>query len=238
MDLRTKVGRRNSTGETAEWDLSLQISFYCEEYKLATQATQKLKKLHGFENFSAAVFFPVRIFFFTLLALRYLEDTGKWSYGREAKKYSTLFRKWVAKLGAINLVHKLLILDAEMLSTERKVKPDMLKTAYDRATAASSRSDFLQDTALAAHLASLSITDVVDRLEYQFRAHEFYRQCRATGIVEYLEASAKFNTASPTTDAGSPILPTKSRPGFRSRERFDKKVSDQHGTSVLHSIIR
>jgi hypothetical protein len=33
-------------------------------------------------------------------------------------------------LGAINLVRKLLTLDAEMLCTERKVKTDMLKTVH------------------------------------------------------------------------------------------------------------
>jgi hypothetical protein len=33
-------------------------------------------------------------------------------------------------LGAINLVPKLLTLDAEMLSTERKVKTDMLKIVH------------------------------------------------------------------------------------------------------------
>ena len=235
MNLRTKVGRTNSNGDIVEWDFSLMITFYCEEFKLATQAAQKLKKLRGLENLSAVVFFPVRIFFFILLALRQFKDTGKWSYRREAKKYYTLFRKWVVKLGAINLVHKLLILDAEMLSTERKVKSDMLKTAYDRAIAASSRTGFLQDAALAAHLASLSITDVEDRMEYQFRARNFYLKWGATGVVEYLEASSKFNTIPPaaTTDTSSSILP---RPGFRSRERFDKKVSDQHRKSVFRSI--
>jgi hypothetical protein len=83
-----------------------------------------------------------------------------------------------------------------------------------------------------AHLSSLSITDVEDRLEYQFRASELYFKWGATGVVQYLEESAKFNTASPTADAGSSILPPKSGPIFRSRERFDKKVSDQHRSVI------
>ena len=107
---------------------------------------------------------------------------------------------------AINVVHKLQILDAEMQTIEpKKSREDTtLAPLYDKAIASATKAGFLQDAALAAQLASYAVQDERDSREYFRRSCELYQSWGAKGVVDYLERSSD-STSTFHIESSSPL---------------------------------
>ena len=228
-DYRAKLGWENRTGEETEWSYRMQVAFYCEDFRLATELADKLMAIPPGQA-RTFPYYQTRVFFFVLIALWNCKTGNaksgsavKQKYKLAAKKYYNLIKGWVVKKRAINMVHKLQILEAEMNSMDKKVHPKIVTASFDEAIAASTKSGFLQDAALASHLASRTVKDKDARKRYFERALEFYDSWGAIGLVDYL---------SENTSAGqvSSVLLSRSASslGFRSRTRYDRRLSEQH----------
>jgi hypothetical protein len=220
----------------------MQIAFYCEEYDLATVMANKVESLNPGAT-RALPLYHARVFFFCLIAIHNAKQTGKRQYKQKAKKYYNMVRGWVFKQKAINVVHKYQILQAEMATLEpKRLQQDWkLTAAFDKAIAASIRSGFLQDAALAAHLASQAIQDTEESRHYFLRSCELYRSWDANGVADHLERSSKRhgrNVLRRSSDGS--VLSHKSsssfQKGYRSRERFDKSLSIRHNSLKLDDL--
>jgi len=180
---RTKHKWPNRTGEHAEWSYYMQISFYCQDYAQATELANKVEPIYS-GAFRALPLFHARVLFFCLIAIQNAKATGKRHFNVKAKKHYDVVCGWVVKQKAINVVHKLQILDAEMMTLESKQHQQKDRTvlqAFDKAISASAKAGFLQDAALAAHLASHAAQDEGESKEYFRRAFELYRSWGARG---------------------------------------------------------
>ena len=219
---RALIGWEHRTGEHAEWSYQMQIAFYCEDFGLATSLSKKLQHI-DVGPVRGLPIFHARVFFFALIAMHNAKATGKRKYIFEARKHYKVVKHWVSENRAINVVHKLLILDAEMLTMSRRwrQRKNELVEAFDRAVAASTRAGFLQDAALAAHLASRAI-DGDECLDYFRRARELYLTWGAKQVVDHIGSTSSFRPMIPR-----PAL-TSTSPGYRSREHFDGSVALSH----------
>ena len=140
-----KLGTGGS-GEFTEASLRLQIALYCEEFELAANLMMQVKANTPSSTVSLWMY-QQRVFLYCLLEIRALKGSRsraicRQSHHREASKLYNQIRKWVVEKGSINSAHKLLILDAEMLSLQagrKNVDRERLEQAYDRAIAASTK---------------------------------------------------------------------------------------------------
>lgn len=257
MEYRDKLGWDSRTGEEAEWSFLMQLAFYCKDYGKATEMAKKVETLHAGAS-RALPLYHARVFFFCLIATHNVRETGKRKYKEKAKKHYDVVREWVSKQKAINVVHKFQILNAEMLTLEKKQKESTTMEAFDKAIASSARAGFLQDAALTCQLASQAVADKEKKRGYFNRSLEFYRSWGAHGVAEYLETSTKQRTPSvlrAVSSVGSITSDSSSRGssshlGYRARERFDKSLSSNHmkidisnphsisGSELLHSSVR
>jgi hypothetical protein len=156
-----------------------------QKFDLATQLYQKLEDLDpGIAK--GLPLYHARVFFFALICMHNAKQPkSKRKHKAEGKKYLEVVRGWVVDKRAINLVHKLMILEAEMMTVRSgkkvlrsKIKDasfhattslsegatnaaanTMLIAAFDKAIAASAKTGFLQDAALACHVASRAAAD-------------------------------------------------------------------------------
>lgn len=238
VEYRTKLGWENRTGEHAQFSYHMQLSFYCAEYDVASALAEKVELINSGVS-RALPLYHARVFFFCLIAMQNAKETGKRKYRVKAKKHYDVVRGWVVKQRAINVVHKLQILDAEMLNLEPKKRQKDQPTVevWSTAISASIKAGFLQDAALAAYLASRAVKDREQSRDYFLRSCELYRSWGATGVAEYLESSARRRrssllTGSATSGSSSSSL----RTGYRSRERFDKSISLKHTKLDIEQI--
>ena len=76
------------------------------------------------------------------LQLYNAKSTGKRKYREEAKTYLKLLRDWVTKKRAINISHKLMVLNAEMMTLGRKstkkTNPEIM-AAFDKAISSATK---------------------------------------------------------------------------------------------------
>ena len=102
-----------------------------------------------------------------------------------------------------------------------------MKAAYDKAIGASARAGFLQDAALAAHLASNIVPDEHDSLSYFHRAQEFYLRWGARGVVDHLLEKRRGDLASISSFDTTSVQESSasSGTGHRSRRRFDPRFA-------------
>jgi len=230
VDYRNKLGWECRTGEQAEWSFHMQISFYCEDYATASAlADNKVEPLNPGAT-RALPLYHARVFFFCLIAIHNAKETGKRQYKVKAKKHFKVVREWVVKQQAINVVHKMHILDAEMLTleAERKQQDGKLSVAFDKAITTSLRAGFLQDAALAAHLASRAVRNKEARQDYFTRSCELYRSWDANGVADYLERARRHRPSLGTRTNSAGSSSSFRSKGCRSRERFDKTLSIKH----------
>eukprot|EP00978_Attheya_sp_CCMP212_P042239 scaffold254146_cov55-Attheya_sp.AAC.2 len=97
-----------------------------------------------------------------------------------------IMKKWVGN-GAVNWVHKLLLLNAEYDSL--KGKENEVRNSYDKAIAYVSRAGFLQDAALANERAGIFHIGLGDNhwvTHYLSRAHSFYTEWGAKAKADHL----------------------------------------------------
>lgn len=148
-----------------------------------------------------------------------------------------MIRGWVVDKRAINVVYKLMILEAEMMTIENKKrnkKGDVqLIRAFDKAIVAATKAGFLQDAAVAAHLASRAVADKETSQEYVRRSRELYLCWGAIGVIDYLEAistasnSQAYSSAESSFSMSADTTTTSGTP-HRARRRFDKSLQIKH----------
>ena len=210
--LRRRLGWNGKTGLQSDFSYLLQIAIFCRNLPLAIETKTKL--LDTDKDNSAVVkaqyyFGLARVFYMCLVSYwqakkcKKINFVKRKQYLKEAKKYHDLMRHWVVKLGNINLPQKLFILDAEELSIQlkkgkggerAKESETRVKECYEKAIRASTRSGFVQDAALAAHLASEALPS--EREEYWERARASYLKWGAIGIVQYVEEQTQVDSTS------------------------------------------
>ncbi|KAI2506494.1 hypothetical protein MHU86_7904 [Fragilaria crotonensis] len=177
MDRQDLVGNEHGIGLKACWSFLMQLAFYMGNFELASSLSEKLQSLNiGFMK--SHVQYQAHVLFFGLVAIENARKTGKSKYRKEAAKHLSVMRRWVDKKAA-NVVHKTMILEAEydslfvrrssnttttttttITTSSRNHRNKLrasgltsMKAKYDGAIAASVKSDFMQDAALAAQLA-------------------------------------------------------------------------------------
>jgi hypothetical protein len=155
-------------------DAELMLYTHCHEFNLATIVFEKIEASNmGIVRFHAA--WHTRVFNLALVAIHNARSTWvksrKWK--RKARKYVSMIQRWVDECQAINLGHKLKLLEAEMLTLRRPHPSDeILMPAYDDAIIRSARSGFLQDAARAAALASKAVRNKFEKHQYARRSQE------------------------------------------------------------------
>lgn len=220
---REKLGWEGGgrTGEHSEWSFCMQVAVYCEEIDRAEGFAKQLKALES-NAFARGLFtYPPRVFFFAIIALWQARATGKRRYKKEGRAYAKQIQLWVRKKQNINMAHKHLIVQAELLSLEGKASYASQKALYDQAIAASVRAGFLQDAALAAHLASRALE--ADRKTYFTRSIEMYSKWGAVAVVSYLLKSLEQSSANASSNGNETV-------GYRSRTRFDNSLVLSHNS--------
>jgi tetratricopeptide (TPR) repeat protein len=228
MDYRTKIGWMNRDGEIAQWSYSLSLYVYCQEWEKATEMYNKLiDKDIGFLRS-----FPMwhnRVFFFAIVAIynaTRVRLLKKRNYTRAIENHIKLIRRWVVERNAINLVHKLQLLEAMQLTLRRRYPSDqILIPAFEKAILVASRSGYFQDAGLAASLAAWAIQDKDKRVDFASVALGAFRKWGAEGVVQHLESTSSlyreashFNSAS-MRETGA----------LRSRERFEVSTRNIRG---------
>lgn len=220
---REKVGWESRAGEQVQWSYALQLAVYCECLDLATEMYETLEPLPPGVS-KSVVFYPTRIFFFAVIAIWNFKSNGKRKWKHAARKHMATIKGWVAKNGAINLAHKVLILEAEEASMKKNVSEQELVALYDKAINVSAKTGFLQDAGLASHLASRSVTDGRSSRDYFRRCIDHYVRWGAKGIPSFLTRE----NANLPSSLMLPRVESARQNGFRARERFDMEVIEEH----------
>ena len=242
---RRKIGWETRAGEQAEWSYSMQLYFYCNEFERATDMYEKLVDL-GPGFLKSHFIWQMRVFFFTLIAIHNVKINSKKKrkYKQDARKYFDMFKEWVVKERAINMVHRLMILDAEMITMEKRkmaITPslaDELTSGFDKAIVASLKAGFVQDAALAASLASRAVakSNPTKSGEYFRRSQELFLDWGAKGVVEHLRNQSQHHSLRESVIAGKGVATGTSQ---HSKEKFSfvKLVSDETRRSAREFIV-
>lgn len=180
-------GNPKGAGRQTMMSYWMQLSFYLGNMEKANELYDQVK---GFDMgaFKATMFFNARIFFFALIETHNYRKTGKNKYRKTAKQYRDMLRKHVAG-GAINLVHKVQLLEVEIKKRTAKNTDEVLR-GYQAAIVSATRSGFLQDAALSNHLCAQYCRSKPELLHmqnmYLVAAHEKYTAWGATAVAESL----------------------------------------------------
>jgi hypothetical protein len=201
----------------------MQIAFYFGDIEKATELSKQLKQ--EFSGLTKAmVFYPARLFFFTLIAMANYRKSQQRKYKVEAQKNIKIFRTLVSA-GAMSIVHKLQLLEAELLSLSPKECIAIICKKYDDSIVSARRAGFLQDAALANYLCfelcqrRNHVTSVSANYLTQSRA--LWTMWNATAVADSLiDRHPAFlgDSAALTISCGS----------FRSRQVFNSSLTKQH----------
>jgi hypothetical protein len=205
----------------------MQLSFYMGDIEKSTDCYEKLKDVKmGMHK--ATVLYHIRLFFFALVCIENFRISQKGRFKTEAKKYMDTLRKLV-ETGAINVVHKLQLLDAEfcsLTSKETNEAVNELLRKYEKAIVSATRTGFLQDGALSNYLCAKfclrqeSKKAVADN--YFLQSCELYTTWGASAVAK----SVKQQHLSEYAEITSPAVRTNS--GFRSRTHFRPSLAQMH----------
>jgi len=184
-----------------------------------------------------------RRFFIGLVAIANLKVSMTRKDKAEADKQLKYFRT-VVKAGAINLVHKLQLLEAEYMSApgcwitmnSKEKDNNVIFDRYDEAIVSATRAGFLQDAALANYLCFRFSKWKNVRVHlaemYLKRSFELWMSWGAVAVASSLvdrhsdmfdSDSVRDSITTSRTSVGS-----SSSGGMRSRSRFDSSLSAQH----------
>ena len=147
-------------------------------------------------------------------------------------------RLYYFRSGAINLVHKVQLLEAEYASLSSKdIEPGSLQLLpkYDKAIVAASRTGFLQDGALGNYLCGMyclrqqdGVDSAISRAQqYVEKAHELYTTWGATAVAESLESRHPILFADGGGSSRSFVF-KQNNSGFRSRTHFRESLALMH----------
>ena len=215
-------GEKGRDGEIAQWSYSLHLYVYCEEWEKATEMYTKLIDV----DIAYLKSFPMwhcRIFFFALVAMhnaRYSKGLKRVRYMLQVKKHMNHIRTWVVQRKAINLVHKLHLLEAVELTLKHRQYPsdEILINAFNPVIVYASKAGFFQDAALAASLAAQTIQNSVRQLDYACLAQQGYKKWGATGVAKHLEETSQLH--SQAAAQSEQILGGKFMGAWRGKERL------------------
>jgi hypothetical protein len=174
MERLAKQGWEPRHDSRINLDLLLNLYIHCQEFSLAAAVFEKHEKSYvGLMRFHVG--WHIRVYNFSLLAIQNAKKRVALSnyWRKQANKYVSMVRLWVNEHKAINMAHKLALLEAEFLGLQKPYPSDKtLMDAYDNVIVRSARSGFLQDAALAASLASVAVKDEFEKRQYARRAQE------------------------------------------------------------------
>jgi len=153
------------------------------------------------------------------------------------------FFRMLVKQGAINLVHKLQLLEAEMMAAatpDKKMrgKEEEIFQLYDNAIVSATRSGIVQDGALANYLCFQFIQTRAVKTQlatnYFERSFEMWLAWGAWAVAKSLASRHPLmlyegSSLSASLNCGS----RSSKLGLRSRPRFDARLSLQHQVLAL-----
>lgn len=184
-------------------------------------------------------------FYSALIALDWSKHTKKKrKYTGIFKKFYRLLKKWEA-MGVANCGHLVPLLDTEALkerssSNNRSCKcvdtPGQVKESYNRAIAVASRSGCLNVTTLANERAGLycyqpAVRDKFWGETYTERASELYEEWGATKKTQLMSKGYRCGDSSSSEISGRSASIKSGY--FRSRERFDSTLEQQHTAPIL-----
>ena len=218
-----------ATGQGPKNSYSMQILFYLGDYDRASEIAQELKADPP-GLMKSMVFSSSRSFFICLLCLADYRRKGRKRKDKvEAQKYIKYFHKLVSE-GAVNIVHKLKILEAEFATLSgTKLTTDKLCRMYDDAIIFARKTGFLQDAALANYLCfqvCLERQELLVAEGYIRDAFVLYKMWNADAIAESLcrrhpEYEKSFSLNAPVNGS------------HRSREVFNSSLMQQHKVLFL-----
>ena len=151
-------------------------------------------------------------------------------------KHMKYFRK-VVKEGAINLVHKLQLLEAEYLTMGlpfQRSSSDHTFAKYDEAVVSASRTGFLQDAALANYLCFQFCKNKPERVHlaelYLKRSFELWMSWGAVSVASSLVERHKdmFNSDSVRNSLNSVKDGSSTSGSLRGRARYDSQLFSEH----------
>lgn len=196
----------------------MQLAYYFGDLTLGETLVDKLRP-HS-ESFAAPYFQVARRFFFSLILLGLAKRSKKQNPPKSVKKDIEWLKKRVNQ-GAINCLHKLLIVDAELSSF--KGDPEKIQKGYDNAIVTARKSGFSQDEALANELAGaffFARNDNFWATKYLTRAYQLYYEWGAMGKAKHLEEQYSTLISKEQRMAQGTNL--------KGRRRFSHRLSDSH----------
>ena len=262
-DLRTGRVQDTSTSFEIFWTYlsRMHTAFLFGEVELADTC----RKIVGFYrevdlNFNSVT---MNAFMCCLVACAMYRKTKKLRFLRIAAKELRLMRKFV-KVGGVNLVHRLQLMEAEVTSLTKTQRLSPVKGLYDKAISASSRAGFVWDAALANEFCGAfceSLNDDTWTTHYISRAHDLYATwgcpCKLQQLQDrwgsLLEVSAIPLAAHSTFKIRYELFSTRQdlERNFSRRENLSDKIDpstvestqdssdpgrNRSGSSVFHSI--
>ena len=178
-----------------------------------------------------------RRFFFSLISISNYRHTRHRKDKIEAEKHLKIFRT-VVKAGAINLVHKLQLLEAEMLPlvrhsfTKESESDSQTLKLYDDAIVSATRAGFLQDAALANYLCFQFIQTHKVRPHlaemYIKKSFELWMAWGAVAVAQSLADRHKDMFSAESVRSSLSSSRNSKTGSYRSRPRFDPTLSEQH----------
>jgi hypothetical protein len=202
----------------------MQLSIYFDEIEKATECYEMLKDVE-MGLMKASVVHHVRLFCFALICIENFRTTKFRRFKSEAKKHMDALRDLVEN-GAINVAHKLQLVEAEFLSLSTK---DDVLPKYELAIKSASRAGFLHDGALYNYLCAKFClrNDSLEDSAYNYlvQSCELYESWGAMAVA------SSIRSRHPDVFAEISISPRKVTSGHRSRSHFRGSF-----TAVHHSL--
>ena len=184
----------------------------------------------------SSFWFLTRKFFLALIAISNYKLTRRLKDRIRGESLIRMFRKQV-KQGAINLVHKLQLLEAELMSATVKPgkKDDEILQMYESAVVSATRAAFTQDSALASYLCFQFITsrNVKSHLarDYFERSIQQWLAWGGAAIANSLLCRHPDMTQQSSSSLSASMKDAWARSisgSLRSKPRFDPALSLQH----------
>lgn len=165
----------------------LQVAYYFRRYDVANKLGDMFKQYANIDSSFATC--TLRVFFSGLAAFAMATETRKREYLQKAKKLTREMKEMTRKKG-LNNVHRLYILEACLMSYDKKKKQHVVMHAFVRAIAAAESSGFRQDAALGNELAAEYLlqqhNDGNAARPYFSAAYHLYQEWGANGLVTHL----------------------------------------------------
>ena len=167
----------------------MMVCFYYGDMRGADENRQQTWKLRK----PAIAFCEVStsLYFSALIPLAMASQNGSMVLKRRARSAINAVRKAVTKEHkAINLIHKLHLLDADFLALNKRKDSETIRHAYDRAITMASRAGLRQDAALGNLRAGQYFMGVDTNwaTHYLSRSVELFEDWGAHGVVKYMQA--------------------------------------------------